>query len=100
MRRGLSPPVGDEAPGRAGAKLAQPRFVALKDVMQEAGSSRLGEELGPEADEGPGRDEILHSNPPGAVVDHLLQTALAAREELGHDTEVLFGNVDRDPLDR
>ena len=37
---------------------------------------------------------------PGAVVDHLLQPALAQRQQLGDDADVVLGHVDRQPLDR
>ena len=39
-------------------------------------------------------------HPAGAVVDERLRPALAQREELGDDAEVLLGHVDRDALDR
>ena len=44
--------------------------------------------------------EVLHPHPAGAVVDHLLHAALAQREQLGDDADVLLGHVDRDALDR
>ena len=37
---------------------------------------------------------------PGAVVDHLLHAALAQREQLGDDADVVLGDVDRQALDR
>src|SRR6266545_3249169 len=62
-------PVGDQRAGRAGAQVAEPRLVRLEDVVQDAGTAGLGEELGPEADQRPGRDQPLHPDPAGAVVD-------------------------------
>ena len=44
--------------------------------------------------------EVLHPRPAGAVVDHLLHAALAQREQLRDDADVLLGDVDRDALDR
>ena len=74
--------VGDQRAGRAGADVAVPRLVALVDVVQQAGAAGLGEELGAEADQAAGRDDVLHPGPAGAVVDHLLEPALAQRHEL------------------
>ena len=68
--------------------------------MQQAGAARLGEELGAEADQPAGGDEVVHPHPAGAVVDHLLQAALAQGEQLGDDADVLLRHVDREPLDR
>ena len=68
-------------------------------MVEDAGAARVGEELGPEADQAPGRDEVLHPDPARAVVDHLLEPALAQGDELGDETEVLLGDVDRDVLD-
>ena len=45
-------------------------------------------------------DEVLHAHPAGAVVDHLLEPALAQREQLRDDAEELLGDVDGDALDR
>ena len=44
--------------------------------------------------------QVLHPDPAGAVVDHLLERALAQREQLGDDADVVLGHVDRQPLDR
>src|SRR3712207_9320437 len=63
--------------GRPRAELAVPGLVALEDVVQQAGATGLGEELGPEADHPAGRHEVLHADPAGAMVDHLLHAALA-----------------------
>ncbi len=67
--------------------------------MQDPGAPGLGEELGAEADQPPGRDEVLHPRPAGAVVDQLLEPAPAQREQLRDDADVVLGHVDRDPLD-
>ena len=77
---GPAAPVGDERAGRARAQLADPRLLAVEDVVQEPGAARLGEELGAEADQAARGDEVLHAHPAGAVVDHLLHAALAQRE--------------------
>ena len=44
--------------------------------------------------------ELLHPEPPGPVVHHLHEPALAQREQLGDDAEELLGDVDRDALHR
>ena len=46
-----------------------------------------------------GHDE-LEAHPAGAVVDHRFHAALAQRDELGDDAEVILGHVDGDALDR
>ena len=46
-----------------------------------------------------GYDDI-EPNPAGSVVDERLRPALAEREQLRDDAEVLLGNVDRDTFDR
>ena len=99
-RRRLASAVGDEAAGRPGAQLAVPGLPAVEDVVQDPGAAGLGEELGAEADQAARRDEVLHPRPPGAVVDHLLHPALAQREELRDDADVLLRDVDRDALHR
>ena len=92
--------VGDEAAGRPRAQLAVPRLPRLEDVVEDPGAARLGQELGAEADQPARRHEVLHPRPAGAVVDHLLHPALAQREQLRDDADVLLGDVDRDALDR
>ena len=69
-------------------------------MVQHPGAARLGHELGAEPDEPAGRDAEVDAHPARAVVDHLLHAALAQREELGDDAEVVLGNVDREELDR
>ena len=71
-----------------------------KTWCSDAGAARLGEELGAEADQAARRHEVLHPHPAGAVVDHLLEAALAQREQLGDDADVVLGDVDREALDR
>ena len=77
-----------------------PGLVAVEDVVEDAGAARLGEELGAEADQAAGGDEVLEPHPAGAVVDHLLEAALAEREQLREHADVVLGRVDREPLDR
>ena len=76
-------PVGDQRAGRPGADLAGPRLVALVDVVQQPGPAGLGEELGAEPDQPARRHDVLHPDPAGAVVDHLLEPALAQRRAAG-----------------
>ena len=95
-----SAPVGDEAAGRTRAELAVPGLVALEDVVHDPRTARLGEELGAETDEPARGHEVLHSRPARAVVDHLLHPALAQRQHLGDDADVVLRGVDRDALDR
>ncbi len=92
--------VGDERAGRPRAQLAVPRLVAVEDVVQLAGAAGLGEELGAKADQRAGRGEVVHAHPAGAVVDHLLEPALAQGQQLGQDADVVLGHVDREALDR
>ena len=69
-------------------------------MVQDAGPARLGEELGAEADQPARGHAVLHPHPAGAVVDHLLERALAQREHLRDDADVVLGHVDREALDR
>ena len=93
-------PVGDEAAGRAGPELAEPRRPTVEHVVQHAGAARLGHELGAEPDQAARRDPEVEAHPTGAVIDHLLHAALAQREQLGDDAEVVLGHVDGEQLDR
>ena len=77
-----------------------PRLVALEHVVQHPGAAGLGHELGAEPDEAAGGHEVLHAHPAGAVVHHLLHAALAQREHLRDDAEVVLGRVDGDVLHR
>ncbi len=99
-RRRLAAAVGHEAARRAQAHVARPRLPLLEDVVQQAGAAGVGEELGAEADQAAGGDEVVHPDPARAVVDHLLHPALAEREHLRDHADVLLGHVDRHPLDR
>jgi hypothetical protein len=77
-KRGHRPaPVRDQGAARPGAQLAVPRLPAVEDVVHQPGAAGLGEELGPEADQPASGDQVLHPHPAGAVVDHLLEAALA-----------------------
>jgi hypothetical protein len=51
-------------------------------VVQQPGAAGLGEELGAEADQPARRHDVLHPDPAGAVVDHLLEPALAQGQQL------------------
>src|SRR3954447_3260461 len=64
--RRLAEAIRPQRAGRACAQLAGPRFPALEDVVQDAGSARLGEELRAKADQAAGRNQILHPDPAGA----------------------------------
>src|SRR5690606_27893124 len=72
--------VGHQGAPRTSAHLARPRLVPVEDVVEQAGAPRLGEELRPETDEPASRDEVVEPDPPGAVVDHLLQPAAPQAE--------------------
>ncbi len=74
--------------------------MALEHVVQQRRPSRLGEQLGAEADQPAGRDDVVEADPPGPVVDDLLHPPLAQGEQLGDHAEVLVGDVDRDAVDR
>ena len=69
-------------------------------MVEDAGAAGLGEELGAEADQGAGRDQVVEPDPAGAVVDHLIDAALAQRQHLGDHADVFLGDVDRQALDR
>src|SRR5262249_7843945 len=84
----LSAAVGDEAAGRSRPQFAVPRLPRLQHVVGEAGPARLGQELGSEADQPPGGDEVLHPRPAAAVVHHLLQAAFLSL----HKSEILTSN--------
>jgi hypothetical protein len=88
-RRALA--VGDQRAGRPRAQLAEPRLPAVEDVVQQAGAARLGEELVRKPIRPAGRDEVVHPDPARAVVDHLLHAALAQRDHLGDDADVVVG---------
>src|SRR6478609_6707768 len=91
--------VGHEGAAGAGGDGAEPRLVVLEDVVGDARATRLGEELGAEADEAAARHEELHADPAGAVVGHLLHAALAGGHDLRDRAEELLGGVDREALD-
>ncbi len=94
MRSATSEPVG-----RA-LQVAGPRLPAVEDVVHQPGAARLGQELGAEADQPARRHQVLQPHPAGRVVDHLLHPALAHRQRLGDDADVVLGHVDRQSLDR
>ena len=81
------------------ADLARPGVVAVEHGVGDAGAARLGEEVGAEADQPAGRHPELHADPTGSVVVHLVHATLTRREQLGHRTEVLLGDVDRQVLE-
>ncbi len=97
---GLAAAVGDDRAGWAQAQLARPALPALEDVVHDPGAAGLGEELGAEADQAARRHQVFHPHPAGVVVGHLLQAALATRQQLRDRADVLLGGVDREPLDR
>ena len=68
--------------------------------MQQAGPPGLGQELGAEPDQAARGDDVLHPDPAGAVVDHLLQPALAQRQQLDQHALVVARRVDRQALHR
>ena len=92
--------VGHERTGRPRSQIAVPRLVSLEHMVELTGSAGLGQELRPEPDKAARRDQVLHPDPPRAVVHHVLQPPLPEREQLRDDAQVLLGRVDRHPLDR
>ena len=92
--------VGDKAPRWPRPQGSVPRFVAVKDVVENAGAARFRQELGTEADEPSRRHQVLHPHPARTVVHHLLQAGLAQCEQLRDHADVLLGSVDRELLDR
>src|SRR4030065_304736 len=91
--RGGAAAAGAGGGGRARAELPVPRLVALEDVVELAGAAGLGEELGAEADEASRGHEVVHPDPARAVVHHVLHPALAERQELADDAQVLLGGA-------
>ncbi len=69
-------------------------------MADHAGAAGFGEELGAEPDQATRGHEVLEPDPTEPVVDHVLHPALASGEQLRDDSEVLFRDIDRDPLDR
>ena len=80
--------------------LALPRLVAVEEVVEQAGAARVGEELAAEADEAARRDAELEADAAGAVVRHVRHAALAQRERLRDDADVVLGAVDDELLHR
>ena len=87
--------VGDERTARPRAQLAGHGSQRSNTWCSDPGAAGLGEELGAQADQAARRDEVLHPHPAGAVVDHVLDAALAQREQLRDDADVLLRHVDR-----
>src|SRR5207344_145374 len=50
--------ICDERAGRSRPELAVPRLVAFEHVVELPGAACLGQELGPEPDQAPGRDQV------------------------------------------
>jgi len=69
--RGGTGAVSHNRAGVTGTKLAHPRFIALEHRVQHAGAARLREELGTEANQTTGRNDVVQADPSGAVVDHV-----------------------------
>ena len=77
-----------------------PWLVLVEDVVQQTGSTGFGEELGAETDQATGRDDVLHPNPTGAVIDHLFHTAFTKGHQLGNNAEIILGDIDGEMLHR
>ena len=92
--------VGDERTGRAQPQIADPGCITLEDVVQQAGAARVGQEFGAEADQPSCRNDVLHPDPAGPVVDHLFQPAFAHRQHLDDRALVLRRRVNRQALHR
>ncbi len=69
-------------------------------MVQHAGASRLGQELGAEPDEPSRRNPVVEPYPARAVIHHLDHRALAKCEQLGHDPEIVVWDVDGHHLHR
>ena len=69
--------VGDHRATLTGAQFAYPGLEVLEDLVHDALTAGLGEELGAEADKATGWDDELHAHPAGAVVDHVHHLAFA-----------------------
>ena len=69
-------------------------------MVNETGAPGLGEELCAEPDQPARGHQVLHPDPAGSVVDHLLHASLAHRQHLRDHPHVLLGHVDAHPLDR
>ena len=92
--------VGNQRAVLTRANLAVPRLEAFEDVMELAGATGLGQELGAEADQAARGDDLLDADPAGTMVDHLLHAALADAEHLDDDAGVVLGHVDGEALHR
>src|SRR3989442_3349491 len=69
-------------------------------MVEEAGSSSIGEELCPITDQSYAWDSIFQPYAPDAVVDHLGHGAPARPDLLGHRPDVLLRDVDDQVLHR
>ena len=93
VRRGHAPTIGNDASALADPQVAHPWLPALEDVVEHPGTAGFGQELGPEADEGPRGHHVVQADPAGAVVGHVVHAGLALAQQLGHGADVLLGDV-------
>ena len=68
--------------------------------MDDAVTPRLSQEGGVKTDQSACRNNVLHSHPAAAVIDHVLQATLTRGKELCHDTHRMLGDVDGKSLHR
>ena len=81
----LSWPVCNQRSGRAFCKRAMPRLIAVEDMVEETRPSCIGEKLGTKADQPSGGNPEFEPDPAVAVVVHLLHSAFADSDLLGHE---------------
>ena len=98
--RGASAPIGDERTRRPGAEFTVPRLIAIEYVVQQTGAAGLGEEFRAETDQPPSRHQVVHADPTGSVIHHLLEATFAKRHQLRHHSEVVLRNIHSEALDR
>ena len=67
-------------------------------MVEHPGAAGLGEELGAEADERPGGDDVVEAHPAGSVVDHVDHARPTLAEELCDGADVFLRDVDREAL--
>ena len=90
--------VGHQRAGGPVRDGAGPRAVAVEEVVEQAGTLRVGQKLAPVADQSAGGDLEFEPNAPRAVVDHLREHAPTYAQLLHDDAHVFLGHVDQHAL--
>src|SRR5207245_9163449 len=83
--------IGHEGAAVAVGAVTLPDVPAVEEMIQEPGAARVGEELGPVADEAPGGNPVLEPDAARPVVHHLGHRASPRPDLLGHGADVLLG---------